>query len=35
MSVAKGVSLKCHHEKDALVWEALVSLPWQPGYEYK
>jgi hypothetical protein len=35
MNYAKGVTLKCHHEKDALVWEALVSLPWQPCYKYK
>lgn len=35
MNFAKGVTLKCHHEKDALVWEALVSLPWQASYKYK
>jgi hypothetical protein len=35
MNYSKGVTLKCHHEKDALVWEALVSLPWQPCYKYK
>lgn len=35
MCYAKGVTLKCHHEKDALVWEALVSLPWQSCYKYK
>jgi hypothetical protein len=35
MSYAKGVTLKCHHEKEELVWEGLVSLPWQPHYKYK
>lgn len=35
MSYIKGVPLKCHHEKDSLVWEALVSLPWQPSYAYR
>ncbi len=34
-SFAKGVELACRHEKDDLVWEALVSLPWQPEYRYK
>lgn len=35
MNYSKGVTLKCHHEKDSLVWEGLVSLPWQPCYKYK
>eukprot|EP00775_Hariotina_reticulata_P007782 gene7782-7980_t len=35
MNYDKGIILKCHHEKDALVWDALVSLPWQPCYKYK
>jgi hypothetical protein len=35
MNYNKGTTLKCHHEKDELVWEALVSLPWQPSYKYK
>eukprot|EP00879_Flechtneria_rotunda_P016824 GHRR01017609.1.p1 GENE.GHRR01017609.1~~GHRR01017609.1.p1 ORF type:complete len:841 (+),score=284.87 GHRR01017609.1:629-3151(+) len=35
MNYAKGVALKCHHEKDALVWEALVCLPWQHYYKYR
>jgi hypothetical protein len=35
MKYEKGVTMKCHHEKDILVWEALVSLPWQAQYNYK
>lgn len=35
MNYSKGITLKCHHEKDELVWEASVSLPWQPAYKYK
>lgn len=27
--------MRCHHEKDQLIWEALVTLPWQPSYSYK
>lgn len=35
MKYSRGITMKCHHEKDELVWEALVSLPWQPSYQYK
>lgn len=35
MNYSRGITLKCHHEKDELVWDALVSLPWQPSYKYK
>jgi len=27
--------MRCHHEKEGLVWEALVCLPWQRQYTYK
>ena len=27
---SRGAAMRCHHETDeVLVWEALVSLPWQ------
>ena len=34
--VSRGHKMHCHHEgTDQLVWEALVSLPWQQSYSYK
>lgn len=30
-----GLDMRCHHEKEVLVWEALVTLPWQPQVSYK
>jgi hypothetical protein len=27
--------LSCHHEKDVLLWEATIALPWKPSYTYK
>ncbi|PNH09471.1 hypothetical protein TSOC_003889 [Tetrabaena socialis] len=27
--------LSCHLEKDAVVWEATIVLPWKPCYTYK
>ncbi|EFJ42152.1 cytosolic 4-alpha-glucanotransferase [Volvox carteri f. nagariensis] len=27
--------MSCHHEKDVLVWEATILLPWKPYYTYK
>ncbi|GAX79494.1 hypothetical protein CEUSTIGMA_g6935.t1 [Chlamydomonas eustigma] len=33
---SKGQTMRCHHEgQDVLIWEALISLPWQPSYKYK
>uniref|UniRef100_A0A7S3QVA9 4-alpha-glucanotransferase n=2 Tax=Dunaliella tertiolecta TaxID=3047 RepID=A0A7S3QVA9_DUNTE len=31
----RGHPMHCHHEKDVLVWEALLSLPWQAQFSYK
>lgn len=31
----RGHRMRCHHEKDQLVWEVLVALPWQEEYCYK
>lgn len=34
--VERGHPMHCHHEtKELLVWEVLVSLPWQKSYKYK
>ncbi len=32
---SRARNMTCHHEKDALVWEATVVLPWKPFYTYK
>eukprot|EP00955_Chlamydomonas_euryale_P029623 311957-Chlamydomonas_euryale.AAC.10 len=33
---ARGHEMRCHHEsKDTLVWEVLISVPWQAKYKYK
>jgi hypothetical protein len=32
---SKGVEMQCRHEREELIWEALISLPWQPEYKYK
>eukprot|EP00798_Chlamydomonas_sp_ICE-L_P028576 gene28576-31736_t len=31
----KGIEMHCHHEKDVLVWECGVLIPWQPSVTYK
>ncbi|KAF5838691.1 hypothetical protein DUNSADRAFT_2387 [Dunaliella salina] len=31
----RGHPMHCHHEKDVLVWEALLTLPWQAQFSYK
>lgn len=31
----QGHVMHCHHERDQLVWELFLSLPWQPEYTYK
>lgn len=33
--VSKGQKMRCHHEKEVLVWETLITLPWQPEYSYR
>ncbi|KAI8466522.1 MAG: cytosolic 4-alpha-glucanotransferase [Monoraphidium minutum] len=35
LDFSKGVEMACRHERDDLIWEALVSLPWQPEYKYR
>ncbi|GBF89315.1 4-alpha-glucanotransferase [Raphidocelis subcapitata] len=32
---SRGVEMSCRHDREDLVWEALVSLPWQPEYKYR
>ncbi|GLC39071.1 4-alpha-glucanotransferase dpe2 [Pleodorina starrii] len=32
---AQARQMSCHHEKDVLVWEATILLPWKPSYSYK
>ncbi|GFR48695.1 hypothetical protein Agub_g10651, partial [Astrephomene gubernaculifera] len=32
---SKARQMSCHHDKDVLVWEATISLPWKPSYTYK
>lgn len=27
--------MHCHHERDQLIWELFISLPWQPEYQYQ
>jgi hypothetical protein len=34
-NVQRCQALRCHHEQEQLVWELLVTLPWQPSYKYK
>ena len=36
MDASRGHPMRCHHEgNDLLLWDALVSLPWQSKYTYK
>lgn len=32
---SRARQMSCHHEKDVLIWEATILLPWKPSYTYK
>jgi hypothetical protein len=34
-NLQRGQALRCHHDQDTLVWELLITLPWQPSYCYR